>query len=141
MKPGNLLIDADGFMKIADFGVSQMFEGEDDNFRNTAGTASFMAPEMTTGSAFSGKVGTMPRACLRRGVGQGGCADRCGSTVSVRAAHAGCRRVGGWYHAVHDGVRPLPLPRQVTDGDVQKDPGACRPSCCAYVARLTELAW
>lgn len=56
VKPGNLLIDAEGLMKIADFGVSQMFEGEDDNFRNTAGTASFMAPEMTTGAAFSGKV-------------------------------------------------------------------------------------
>jgi len=56
IKPGNLLIDVDGFLKIGDFGVSQMFEGEDDKFRNTAGTVSFMAPEMTTGDAFSGKV-------------------------------------------------------------------------------------
>ena len=56
VKPGNLLIDADGFLKIADFGVSQMFDGDNDEFRNTAGTASFMAPEMTTGESFSGKV-------------------------------------------------------------------------------------
>ena len=43
--------------QIADFGVSHLFEGENDRVRDTHGSAAFMAPEMCEGSAeFSGRV-------------------------------------------------------------------------------------
>lgn len=45
IKPSNLLIDANDELKVADFGVSQYFEGNDDTFSNTAGTPAFSPPE------------------------------------------------------------------------------------------------
>ncbi|MGE6051872.1 protein kinase domain-containing protein, partial [Klebsiella pneumoniae] len=42
--------------KIGDFGVSSLFEGDDDRLNNTVGSAGFMAPEMCLGvKDFSGK--------------------------------------------------------------------------------------
>ncbi|XP_013397149.1 calcium/calmodulin-dependent protein kinase kinase 1 isoform X3 [Lingula anatina] len=45
IKPSNLLLTDDGHVKIADFGVSNTFEGKDAWLTNTAGTPAFMAPE------------------------------------------------------------------------------------------------
>lgn len=44
-----------------------MWEGDedDDRFRNTAGTAAFMSPEMCTGKDFSGKVSKPTPTCPR----------------------------------------------------------------------------
>jgi [calcium/calmodulin-dependent protein kinase] kinase len=63
IKPGNMLISnkpREGapppVMKICDFGVSHIVDNdseEGDAIRNTAGTASFMAPEMLSGEPFS----------------------------------------------------------------------------------------
>lgn len=53
IKPGNLLRDGDN-LKIADFGVSDLFEGDDDQKRATAGTPAFHAPELQEDS-FSAK--------------------------------------------------------------------------------------
>lgn len=62
IKPSNLLLGDDGHVKIADFGVSNQFEGNDAQLSSTAGTPAFMAPEAIsdTGQSFSGKVA--PRA-------------------------------------------------------------------------------
>lgn len=59
IKPSNLLLGDDGHVKIADFGVSNEFEGSDALLSSTAGTPAFMAPEMMTEceQSFSGKVG------------------------------------------------------------------------------------
>lgn len=59
IKPSNLLLGDDGHVKIADFGVSNEFEGTDALLSGTAGTPAFMAPEMVTEheQRFSGKVG------------------------------------------------------------------------------------
>lgn len=59
IKPSNLLLGDDGHVKIADFGVSNQFEGNDAQLSSTAGTPAFMAPEAIsdTGKSFSGKVG------------------------------------------------------------------------------------
>lgn len=46
IKPSNLLLGEDGHVKIADFGVSNEFEGTDALLSSTAGTPAFMAPEM-----------------------------------------------------------------------------------------------
>ncbi|XP_054250220.1 calcium/calmodulin-dependent protein kinase kinase 1 [Indicator indicator] len=58
IKPSNLLLGDDGHVKIADFGVSNQFEGSDAQLRGTAGTPAFMAPEALshTGQSFSGKA-------------------------------------------------------------------------------------
>lgn len=58
IKPSNLLLGDDGHIKIADFGVSNEFEGTDALLSSTAGTPAFMAPETMTEheQSFSGKV-------------------------------------------------------------------------------------
>ncbi|NXS47427.1 KKCC1 kinase, partial [Balaeniceps rex] len=58
IKPSNLLLGDDGHVKIADFGVSNQFEGNDAQLSSTAGTPAFMAPEAVsdTGKSFSGKA-------------------------------------------------------------------------------------
>lgn len=46
IKPENLLIDKNGTLKLADFGVSDIIEGEDDFVaNNNTGTTPFLAPE------------------------------------------------------------------------------------------------
>ncbi|NXE87274.1 KKCC1 kinase, partial [Menura novaehollandiae] len=58
IKPSNLLLGDDGHIKIADFGVSNQFEGNDAQLSSTAGTPAFMAPEAIsqTRKSFSGKA-------------------------------------------------------------------------------------
>ncbi|XP_029373684.1 calcium/calmodulin-dependent protein kinase kinase 1b [Echeneis naucrates] len=58
VKPSNLLLGDDGHIKIADFGVSNEFEGTDALLSSTAGTPAFMAPEMMTEHehSFSGRA-------------------------------------------------------------------------------------
>lgn len=68
IKPSNLLLGDDGHVKIADFGVSNQFEGNDAQLSSTAGTPAFMAPEAIsdTGKSFSGKVGLYSQPELPR---------------------------------------------------------------------------
>lgn len=58
VKPSNLLVGEDGHVKIADFGVSNQFEGADALLTSTVGTPAFLAPEALseTRKNFSGKV-------------------------------------------------------------------------------------
>ncbi|KAM3874911.1 calcium/calmodulin-dependent protein kinase kinase 1b [Diretmus argenteus] len=58
IKPSNLLLGDDGHVKIADFGVSNEFEGSDALLYSTVGTPAFMAPEMITEheQSFTGKA-------------------------------------------------------------------------------------
>lgn len=58
VKPSNLLVAEDGHIKIADFGVSNQFEGTDALLSSTVGTPAFLAPEALTETRenFSGKV-------------------------------------------------------------------------------------
>ncbi|CAB4004813.1 calcium calmodulin-dependent kinase kinase 1-like isoform X2 [Paramuricea clavata] len=58
IKPSNLLLCDDGHIKIADFGVADIFEGEDALLSKTAGSPAFMAPEalQATRDKYSGKA-------------------------------------------------------------------------------------
>lgn len=56
IKPENLLLDGNGNIKLSDFGVSHMFEGDDDTLKVTAGTPAFLSPEACTGENFSGRM-------------------------------------------------------------------------------------
>ena len=47
LKPNNILIDADGFIRLTDFGLSCMFkDGEEVKSTRFCGTPAYMAPEM-----------------------------------------------------------------------------------------------
>lgn len=60
LKPENLLVDAEGALKLADFGVSQHFGGgdgdDDDMINKSAGTPAFMPPECCVPGAFHGRL-------------------------------------------------------------------------------------
>ncbi|XP_078362502.1 calcium/calmodulin-dependent protein kinase kinase 2-like isoform X2 [Oculina patagonica] len=58
IKPSNLLKGEDGHIKIADFGVADVFEGDDALLNKTAGSPAFMAPESLQNSRdkYSGKA-------------------------------------------------------------------------------------
>eukprot|EP00698_Gefionella_okellyi_P017914 TRINITY_DN5316_c0_g1_i1.p1 TRINITY_DN5316_c0_g1~~TRINITY_DN5316_c0_g1_i1.p1 ORF type:complete len:372 (-),score=78.76 TRINITY_DN5316_c0_g1_i1:186-1301(-) len=55
IKPENMLVTNGGLVKISDFGVSHIFDGDDDTIQRTEGTIAFHAPEMCTGQPFRGK--------------------------------------------------------------------------------------
>lgn len=65
VKPSNLLVAEDGHIKIADFGVSNQFEGADALLSSTVGTPAFLAPEALTETRenFSGKVREPEHRC------------------------------------------------------------------------------
>lgn len=48
IKPENLLVDENDVLKIADFGLSEMIDGEDKQ-KNNQGTKFFLAPEVWVG--------------------------------------------------------------------------------------------
>ncbi len=48
IKPSNLLLSNDNHIKIADFGVSNEFDGDDAVISSTIGTPAFMPPESIT---------------------------------------------------------------------------------------------
>ncbi len=57
---GNLLLTKNHVLKIADFGVSHVFEASgSDGLRSTVGTAAFQSPEMLSGGSFSGMKADM----------------------------------------------------------------------------------
>jgi len=52
IKPDNLLISEDDVLKIADFGISNFYEDDNDYINNENGTKYFMAPEMWTDTEY-----------------------------------------------------------------------------------------
>lgn len=46
LKPDNILLLKDGTLKIADFGVSEIFKGDNGKITGSAGSPAFMAPEL-----------------------------------------------------------------------------------------------
>ena len=55
LKPDNLLLGANGHIKIADFGSSQLTR-VGDLVNRSAGTPAFMAPEMCTGDPYHARL-------------------------------------------------------------------------------------
>lgn len=58
IKPANLLLSTPDVIKVADFGVSHIFDGQDATLTKTAGTPAFMSPEMieVTGGRYDGRL-------------------------------------------------------------------------------------
>lgn len=55
IKPENILIDDKNNIKLADFGVSQLFENGDDTLSNKAGTKFYFSPELCNEKVYKGK--------------------------------------------------------------------------------------
>lgn len=55
IKPENILVAEDDQIKLADFGVSQMFENDNDMLTSKAGTSFFFSPELCKGASYHGK--------------------------------------------------------------------------------------
>ena len=53
IKPQNILVTEDNKAKLADFGVSQLFEEDNDKLSKTEGTYHFMAPECCDRNSFA----------------------------------------------------------------------------------------
>lgn len=51
IKPANILIDAEGNVKVADFGIAHLFGGETTEDTPVMGTPSYMSPEQKTGAS------------------------------------------------------------------------------------------
>ena len=51
IKPGNILIDARGRAKVADFGIARLTGSEGASLGTQIGTPAYMAPEQTRGKA------------------------------------------------------------------------------------------
>src|SRR4030095_2586297 len=53
LKPGNILLDADGAPRVADFGLARLDEAESSLTLSRAvlGTAAYLAPEVASGGA------------------------------------------------------------------------------------------
>lgn len=56
IKPENLLVGANGHIKICDFGLSHTFEGNDDRRRRCPGTPVYTAPECCLGELYHGRL-------------------------------------------------------------------------------------
>lgn len=48
IKPQNILFDENDIAKLADFGLSELYEGVEEKIESTEGTYYFMAPELFT---------------------------------------------------------------------------------------------
>ncbi|EFC42555.1 predicted protein [Naegleria gruberi] len=54
IKPENVLVTKDDRLKITDFGVSSMLEGDNDTFNTAPGTPAFLSPEACHVGSYSG---------------------------------------------------------------------------------------
>jgi len=56
MKLENILVDADGYIKIIDYGLAKMLKEEDGVSNSFCGTPEYLAPEMVTGEGHNSSV-------------------------------------------------------------------------------------
>ncbi|EGR29246.1 protein kinase domain protein [Ichthyophthirius multifiliis] len=63
LKPENVLIDIDGYIKLADFGLSKM-QQNNQNMKSVCGTKQYYAPEIFTGKGYGREIDYWTLGCL-----------------------------------------------------------------------------
>lgn len=53
LKPENLLLKADGYIMLSDFGISELLKSPDETIRSKSGTRAYIPPEALEGKPFS----------------------------------------------------------------------------------------
>ena len=64
LKPENILIDSQGHIKITDFGLSKIFESENDKAYTVCGTPQYLAPEILLRKGYDKAVDWWSLGCL-----------------------------------------------------------------------------
>ena len=64
LKPENVLLDSDGHIKLTDFGLSKIFETEDDKAFTVCGTPQYLAPEVLLRKGYNKSVDWWSFGCL-----------------------------------------------------------------------------
>ena len=64
LKPENILIDSQGHIKITDFGLSKIFESENDKAYTICGTPQYLAPEILLRKGYDKAVDWWSLGCL-----------------------------------------------------------------------------
>lgn len=64
IKPQNVFVDFDMNLKIGDFGISKLLDSSVQNCQTSAGTPSYMAPEMVESQDYSFKADIWSLGCV-----------------------------------------------------------------------------
>lgn len=64
IKPQNVFVDSDMNLKVGDFGISKLLDYTAQNCKTSAGTPSYMAPEMVDSEDYSFKADIWSLGCV-----------------------------------------------------------------------------
>lgn len=64
LKPENVMLDADGYVKIVDFGLSKMIVSEGGQAKSICGTPEYFAPEIVSGQKYGKPVDWWTLGCI-----------------------------------------------------------------------------
>ena len=64
LKPENILLDSQGHVKLTDFGLSKIFENEDDKAYTVCGTPQYLAPEILLRKGYDKAVDWWSLGCV-----------------------------------------------------------------------------
>ena len=64
LKPENILLDSQGHVKLTDFGLSKIFENEDDKAYTVCGTPQYLAPEILLKKGYDKAVDWWSLGCV-----------------------------------------------------------------------------
>ena len=64
IKPQNVFVDSDMNLKVGDFGISKLLDYTAQNCQTSAGTPSYMAPEMVESQDYSFKADIWSLGCV-----------------------------------------------------------------------------